>query len=64
MIHGIHLPIHWKLNYRKQKQVEGVSAPKMKIVDIANSVDPDGVAQKELPRLDLHCLPSFFELSV
>ena len=38
---------HWKLNYRKQKQIEGVSVPKMKIVDIANSVDPDRVAQRE-----------------
>ena len=26
---------------------------KMKVVDIANSIDPDEVAHKELPHLDL-----------
>ena len=30
----------------------------MKIVDFANSVDPDEVAHYEPPHLDLHCLPS------
>ena len=28
----------------------------MQIVEFANSVDPDEVAQSELPHLDLHCL--------
>ena len=30
----------------------------MKIVEFANSVDPDEVAHNEPPHLDLHCLPS------
>ena len=33
---------------------------KMKIVEFANSVDPDEVAQNEPPYLVLHCLPSSF----
>ena len=32
--------------------------PKMKIVELASSVDPDETAQNELPHLDLHCLLS------
>ena len=33
-------------------------APKQKIVEFANSIDPDEAAQNELPHLELHCLPS------
>lgn len=33
---------------------------KMKIAELANSVDPDAVAHNELPHLELHgCLPVF-----
>ena len=28
-----------------------------KVVDFANSIDPDEVAHDEPPHLDLHCLP-------
>ena len=31
-------------------------APKLKIVEFANSVDPDEVAHYEPPHLYLHCL--------
>ena len=34
------------------------TVPKMKIVELANSIDLDEVAHNELPHLDLHCLPS------
>ena len=30
---------------------------KMKILEFANSVDPDEVAHSEPPHMDLHCLP-------
>ena len=43
--------------------VRGIlKAPKLKIhaFEIANSVDPDKVAQKEPPRLDLCCLLCFY----
>ena len=33
-------------------------APKIIIVKLTNSVDPDEAAQNELPHLDLHSLPS------
>ena len=33
-----------------------VNAPEMKIVEFANSIDPDEVAHYEPPHLDLHCL--------
>ena len=33
---------------------------KMKMVESANSVDPDEVAHNEPPYLVLHCLPSSF----
>ena len=35
-----------------------VKAPKMKIVEFANSIDPDEAAHNELPHLDLHFLSS------
>ena len=35
-----------------------LKAPKIKIVELANSADPDEVANNELPHLNLHCLPS------
>ena len=42
-----------------------LSAPKMKIVEFANSVDPDEVAHNEPPDLGLHCLPSLvFDISI
>ena len=33
-------------------------APNMKIVELANHVDPDEVAHREPPHLGLYCLPS------
>ena len=33
-------------------------AIKIKIVKVANSLDPNEVVHNELPHLDLHCLPS------
>ena len=35
-----------------------LNVPKIKIVEFANSVDSDEVAQNEPPHMDLHCLPS------
>ena len=35
-----------------------VKVPNIRIVDLANSVDPNEVAHTEPPHLDLHCLPS------
>ena len=35
-----------------------MTAPEMKIIQFANNVYPDEVAHNELPRLDLHYLPS------
>ena len=35
-----------------------LKALQMEIVEFTNSVDPDGVAHKEPPHLDLCCLPS------
>ena len=35
-----------------------LKAPKMKTAEFANSVDPDEVAHKEPPHLNVHCLPS------
>ena len=32
-------------------------APKMKTVELANSIDSNEVAHEEPPHLDLHCLP-------
>ena len=32
--------------------------PEMKIAEFSNSIDPDEVAHKEPPHLDLQCLPS------
>ena len=32
----------------------------MKIVEFANSADPDGAAHYEPPHLGLHCLPTSF----
>ena len=32
-------------------------APEMKIVEFANSVDPDEAAHNEPPHLNLHCFP-------
>ena len=32
--------------------------PETKIVEFANSVDPDEVAHNEPPHLDLYCFPS------
>ena len=37
-----------------------LKVPKVKIVEFANSVDPDEVAHNEPPHLDLHYLPSSF----
>ena len=39
------------------KGVLTLKAPKFKIVESANSVDPDEVAHNEPPHLDLLCLP-------
>ena len=36
----------------------GLKVPKTRIVEFANSVDPDEVAHDEPPHLDLHCLPA------
>ena len=33
-------------------------AAKMKVAELANSIDPDEVAQNEPPHLNLCCLPS------
>ena len=39
--------------------------PKLKLVEIGNSVDSDEVAHNEPPHLDLHCLPSnIWKLSI
>ena len=38
---------------------KALQVPERKIVDFANSVDPDEAARYELPHLDLNCLPSF-----
>ena len=35
-----------------------LKASEIKIIEFANSVDPDEVAHNEPPHLDLHCLPS------
>ena len=35
-----------------------LTGQKMKIIEFANSIDKDEVAQYEPPHLDLHCLPS------
>ena len=32
--------------------------PEMEIVEFANSVDPDEAANKDVPHMNLHCLPS------
>ena len=39
-----------------------VSNPEMKIVEFANSVDPDEVAHNEPPHLDLYCFPSILTI--
>ena len=36
-----------------------LKVPETKIVDFANSVDPDQVAHNEPPHLDLHCFVVF-----
>ena len=35
---------------------------KLKIVEFANSLDPDEAAPNELPHLDLHCLPTHLRI--
>ena len=35
-----------------------LNAPKTKIVEFANNVDPDEVAHNEPPYIGLHCLPT------
>ena len=39
------------------KNILTYNSPKMKILEFANSIDPDEVAHDEPPHLDLHCLP-------
>ena len=34
------------------------SVPEIKIVEFANSIDPDQAAPYKLPQFDLQCLPS------
>ena len=37
-----------------------LTVPEWKIVEFANSIDPDEATHNELPDLDLHCLPLVF----
>ena len=37
-----------------------LKVPKTKLVEFANSVEPDEVAHNEPPHLDLHCLSTGF----
>ena len=45
-------------NHFVQKTFLTLKAPKKKLVELANSVDPDDTAHNEPPHLDLYCLPS------
>ena len=46
------------LEYEICLDILTVKVPKTKRVKIANSVDPDEVAHREPPHLDLHCFQS------
>ena len=39
----------------------GLKASNWRIIEYANSVDPDAAAYCEPPHLDLHCFPSIYE---
>ena len=42
----------------------GLKVPETLIVDFANNIDLDEVAQNEPPHLDLPCCPPVFEISI
>ena len=43
---------------KNKNNVLTLEAPDMKVIEFANSIDPDEVAHHEPPHLDLLCLPS------
>ena len=43
---------------QQQQRLSFTLKNKVKIIELANSIDLDEAAHNEMPHLDLHCLPS------